>query len=440
MALNLPSFAFAPQNHDMSNLSKMVENFYKGYESARTPVKLEQEELARALQNKILGIHNQYLPGQYESNINNTNAQTGLYGAQTKLQGQHGALYEQQALDLIRKRQIIDSILAQAGLGSGGMQQGAAGNAGAQMPQIQGNAGQATAPSQQPPMGTPQQPTMQNMGQSLPAGNNVPNPAVSQLSEAIFANLMGIDAFKPIVTPDGELVQPSYFGEPKITRISEPADVKEGKKVAAGEKAKSIQKYKDEIADKYASARAQQQTLEYIIELSESDEAKSAIGPANQFLGKYSSNEEVQQMSGILDTLNKTLATDMFKAFGSRVTDNDLRFIKSQKTDLSQPFAVNGAKAKTLLALARLAEKQEAAIYENLENGDDKLKAISKAADNVNFREEMDKIKAEAKERETKKADQLYLGQYKMADIEATAKAKNMTVEQVKKELEKRGK
>lgn len=67
MPLNPTNFSRANYTPDYSGLGDMFSNYWKGYEQAQTPQKLEQEQLARQLQNQMSGeqITGQQLSNQY---------------------------------------------------------------------------------------------------------------------------------------------------------------------------------------------------------------------------------------------------------------------------------------------------------------------------------------------------------------------------------------
>lgn len=92
MALQTQNFlGFGIHKPDFSGISDLFKNYYQGYEQAQTPYKLEQERIARELQNRLsheqieqIGIQNQYLPQTLQEQIALSRAHRGLYGAQTE--------------------------------------------------------------------------------------------------------------------------------------------------------------------------------------------------------------------------------------------------------------------------------------------------------------------------------------------------------------------
>lgn len=84
MPLQTFNFMQPVMQHDLSNLGNIFGNYYKGYEQARTPHKLAQQELAQNLFNEIQKVELQYKPQKYQADIGHTNAQTGLTNQQAK--------------------------------------------------------------------------------------------------------------------------------------------------------------------------------------------------------------------------------------------------------------------------------------------------------------------------------------------------------------------
>ncbi len=61
--------AIPPQVDDWSNLGNLFGNYYKGYEMGQTPQRLKQEQLAKDLQNKLLGEQAKYYGPKAEADI-----------------------------------------------------------------------------------------------------------------------------------------------------------------------------------------------------------------------------------------------------------------------------------------------------------------------------------------------------------------------------------
>ena len=95
MPLQTFNFMQPVMQHDLSNLGNIFGNYYKGYEQARTPHKLAQQELAQNLFNEIQKVELQYKPQKYQADIGYTKAQTGHTNAQTGLTNQQARYYPQ---------------------------------------------------------------------------------------------------------------------------------------------------------------------------------------------------------------------------------------------------------------------------------------------------------------------------------------------------------
>lgn len=111
MPISLPNWA-QHETQDYGGYGSLLENALKGYQMSRMPKQIGQEEQYRELVNRLTGhqatnegIKSQYLPQEYEANIANTKAHTGLYGAQTR--GHEIANAIEQALGMKREQSNI---------------------------------------------------------------------------------------------------------------------------------------------------------------------------------------------------------------------------------------------------------------------------------------------------------------------------------------------
>lgn len=116
MPVNLPNWAQF-ETSDLGHVN-ILENALKGYEAARKPYQIRQEEEQRTLANRLLGhqgteaeIKNKYLPAKSEADIANTEAQTGLYGSQTR--GNQIKNEIEEALGMLRERENIANTRSQ---------------------------------------------------------------------------------------------------------------------------------------------------------------------------------------------------------------------------------------------------------------------------------------------------------------------------------------
>jgi len=345
----LPTFDFSrpEQTPDYSNIANLFSNYWKGYEQARTPRRLEQEELARTLQNKILGIHGDYLPGKYESEASKERAQTGLANTQNEwfpktsqaaldLNEAHKGLYgaqtresEAKVQDLFRKRQLIDAALKQAGInidGHGSNQYNPfAQNNQRAVPGIQSNNQQNAIPGQGP---------VQQQGAS---------PAV----QAILANALGIDQPKPMLNNDNALVQPNLFGgAPTITQVGPSTlETKKGEaKIHANQKA--IEKNNE------ALEKAQELDVAWdnLGQLTKNPRLKEVVGAV---AGKtFTISPELRDLEGQLDATLGRIVLDTGKDIKGAWNERDQKMVdafKPSKTDFDYRTFLGKYKASQLI-------------------------------------------------------------------------------------------
>lgn len=93
----LQTFNFGAMNtpvSDFSGLSNLFSNYYKGFEQAQTPRKLEAERLRETLMNSILGTQAKYAEPNAQANLQSQQLKNQYYGPLTEAQIQH---YKDQA-------------------------------------------------------------------------------------------------------------------------------------------------------------------------------------------------------------------------------------------------------------------------------------------------------------------------------------------------------
>lgn len=245
-------------------------------------------------------------------------------------------------------------------------------------------------------IGTPGSFNMQQ-GAGQPGGFSGNNA----LAQALAGEALGLTP-QSYLTQSGELVSQYLPGAEAFKQKVGPSF----EEVAYGtEMGKQAADYRIQNSAKYEGALGQRQTLEGLDSLINRPEFRDAVGPANQILSKYYAPEDVQEIQAQADILSKGLVVDMMKnAFGSRVTDRDLKFVQSQKPNVADPLPVFAAKVKTLLTLSDAAVKKHGLIEEYLDNGYSRKDANTMADEQVNIRQVMNDL---YKENVAKKEDQI---------------------------------
>lgn len=351
MPLNPLDFSRFQHTPDYSGIKDIFSNYYKGYELAKTPEKLKQEELARQLQNQLFGEQitgaqqaNQYNPQLWQGQLDLNQAHQGLYGAQAKE-------HELKA----RQQQMINAILEAHGIGTGG--QG--------MPQQDGvPGGQAMgAPGQ---VGAPQQ-------------GGAPN---NYLGNAVVAHALGIPQHHPHITPNGEIVSfDPLTGQPKIqSGLITPEQSAE-----MSEKGKLNAQEKNLVLSEIESSYAQEPIFNRLMEIVNTPEFYKGTGALNSRIRRLSDDPEVNAMAGELDYLLGDIVNKASKQFGARLNQSEYKALQRMKGSTSQnPYEIK-SKIELMSALNKFNREVKENYYRNLEGGMNKLDAKQEAYKNADY-------------------------------------------------------
>ncbi len=319
MPLNPTNFSRANYEPDYSGLANIFQNYYKGQELAQTPQRLEQEQLARQLQNEMFGeqitgqqLSNQYNPQLWQEQLKHSIAQRGLFGAQ----GQEHAINA-------RKQQMIADILQQA---MGGQQDGAQSGLGGMEPGMEGA-----------------------YGQNAPQGGSN-----SYLGNAVAAHALGIPQHHPQITGAGEIVSfDPLTGQPTIQGgLRTPEDIERGKKLAEHNVDAIKQNY-----DAYSSAIAQKPNLQGALKHIENPKFAQAVGPWKNVAAKYLAPDDVKELQASFSTLGKNIVTESAKSF-SRLTQQEMNWLQTVLPSPADTLPAIKGKLKTLETLRAAAEQK----------------------------------------------------------------------------------
>lgn len=396
--------------HDLSNLGNIFGNYYKGYEQARTPQRLAQEELARHLNNEIQKVDLRYKPQQYESQIGHNNALTGLTREQMKWLGPEkmaqirssqamAAEHEAKTEKLRRQQAFIQQILAEQGYGGQGGEMGM--NAQQpqlnQMPQLSGMPGGSEQPNIFGPQASQQLP-QSGMPEMAPQQGIQPQTRkpISPLAESLMAQIMGIDPIKPIVNTENELVQPSLFGgEPKITKIGPSEAEREFKKTTAGEEAKYSSAEKEATYKKIEAAHAKKPIFAELRRIVNSPEFYTGTGPVASRIRKLTNNKDVNAMAGQLNNALGTLVNTSFReAFGNRGTQGEFQAMnRLMGSSSNNPYELK-SQIDFMDAMSRFDLDVNTKYLNNLETMG-RLEARQKAYEDANYGEVTNVLKME---------------------------------------------
>ena len=226
---------------DYSGLRDMVKDYYAGQKSAVEgafrPQGL-QSEIAKRLadteqaqaQSRLLGLQSDYYPQLTQAEIAERQAHAGKYG--------------EEASGLRRTREITDAILSRYGIIGGGqgvggvpstpqLQQQASNNFGTRGQPVYGDEGVAPTQGQFDAQAQQQQQQQQQQ--------------IDPFAEAVIAKLLGIDPLKPFTNTDNEFIQPSLFGDPRVTSVGKTEKQRETEKALISANQKAMEKNTDEL-------------------------------------------------------------------------------------------------------------------------------------------------------------------------------------------------
>lgn len=417
-----------------------VTNFMQGapdpgiYGSFSKSQLAHQDLMAKELDNVFKRITNETAGEKNRADINNTKAQTGLFGEQTKWYGPksqaeiglHQAQSQKAALDAQKLKMILPYL--QQAFGGAPVQNGQ---------QSQDSLG----------LSTPSQPNFQQSGVQAQGGNIAPSAPNAQqafggqqgggmpnnaMAQAVMAEALGL---KPntFLNDNGEMVSQYLPGqEPHVQKVG--PNKYESKTME--QKAVHDQEYLTENAQRYESAVAQGRDLEIIDQMLADPRISETTGPLNQYIGKYFPDQDIQELQGTFDAVTGNLVMSMSKAFGPKFTDNDLKFVMNQKPNLADSAARNKGKTKVLRPLAKAAAEKSGLVDQYMTKFNmSRIQANQLADKDVDIRKIMDDLKKEASEAVKVVGNEMYLSKYKMSDIENTARLKGWTVEETKKRL-----
>lgn len=388
MALQTFNFMQPIHTPDYSGLANLFQNYYKGYETARTPQRIQQEELGRQLQNAILGTQAEYLPQQYESQAQLNRMHGGLYEAQTK-EHQLKAQQLQQALSLVNDY-LQQNGQAPLNIGAGAQSQPAGISQEAAM-QVPPNFISQNAPAygEGMPQEVPQQMAQQSTQQVAQTQQSPMNPAAKNLAEGIIGNIFHLPEKKVEYLKTGEaVVRNPITGEYEMTKVG-PSEEEISE---MGETGKLKAQEKEKILSNIESSYSKEPIFQELMQIVNSPEFYQGTGPVSSRVRKLTNNKEVNEMAGKLNYLLGDIVNKASKQFGNRLNKSEYQALQRMKgSDSQNPYEIR-SKVKLMYALDKFEREVNSQYYRNLNTKDpetgkpmDRLKAKEKAYKDVDY-------------------------------------------------------
>lgn len=372
MALNLPDFG-------NTNWKQPYETYQKGRNT-------EQDIITKELDNVFKRITNETAGEKNRADINNTKAQTGLFGEQTKWYGPksqaeigyHNAQASKAAQDAMETRRFLEM------LGFGGAP-------GAQGPQPTvapgANAGGGAAPSMQQPQAQGTVPASAPLAQQGQQNQEVA-PQAQLLRDAWLRHKLNTGHIQSSIGPDNRAVQfDPLTGQYKIQDVGLPSAAQlEGEKAEASETGKANAQEKEKVLNTIDSALSQQPIFDELMELVNSDEFYKGTGPVSSRIRKLTDDPKVNEMAGKLNYLLGDVVNKASKQFGARLNKSEYDALTRMKgSDSQNPYEI---KSKVLLmnALNKFTKEVNTNYYNNLKTMG-RLEAKEKAYQDSNYGE-----------------------------------------------------
>jgi hypothetical protein len=427
MPISLPNWA-QHETQDYNGYGNLLENALKGYEMARKPKQIAQEEQQRELANILLGhqgtnegIKSRYLPQEYEANIANTQAHTGLYGAQTRgldisnaIEQAYGAKKAQASLDFSKAqtgalntltplqaqelREIIqgrkntnrgtavDAQLSEMVMNllnnSGNRSQTAgATNYDDNVPYPARVMGQQGAPAQQ---------------LSQTSGNNSATPVTEM--DSIWLNnpllrgkleAMGVKGkveskYDP---KTGELIEVTTLPSGKISTKKQQI----GKTITEKERESGFAK-----SDVEAAKEANDSAKNYLAVVDPAKKVLAALnkneklskeitGPGKYQLAKYMGKKDAQELIGNIEEAHGVLVTAQAGQFKGAFRAGEQHLVERMKGSLNDPFNVLKAKTEAIIDSSNRLAQRNRIIAQNIRSGMSQEAAIDDAVSKTKF-------------------------------------------------------
>lgn len=356
-----------------SGISNFAQNLLSGYQAARAPVQMAQEEEARNLANQLSKANLEYLPQEQALNLQLLKARL----ADTSLQSQ-------------ARKQELERMQAFRNLLSG-----------SQSPMQQTNNFEETQQTRVPFSQEQMQQAFQRQRPQMQQEESVAviqegNPNLYRIDEMYRQNPQFRGDFKKLGFTESTNIKSDpttgqVFMEKKLPsgRIElqtlqvgrRPEDIARASAIA-----KSDVKQYEKANESISNLDATQNNLDYMIKtLEEHPEAKNVIGPINNWLTTYIGSSEDQLLASGLQSISGNATLSSLSELKGASSDRDLSFIKSITPTPKDQYAEFIGKTKAMSLVNKYMTKRLDLISNYINEGYSAPQAMKKARSETNL-------------------------------------------------------
>lgn len=359
-----------------TGISNFAQNLLSGYQAARAPVQMAQEEEARNLANQLSKANLEYMPQEQALNLQLLKARLADTGLQSEAR--------RQELDRMK---AFRSLLSGVG-SSAPMQQN-------QMEEQQQTRVPYSQEQMQQAFQRQQQPSAQRASDSVSVLQEG-NPSLYRIDEMYKQNPQFRGDFKKLGFTESTNIKsdPStgqVFMERKLPsgRIEletlqigrRPEDIARASAIA-----KSDVKQYEKANESISNLDTTQNNLDYMIKtLEEHPEAKNVIGPINNWLTRYIGTSEDQLLASGLQSISGNATLSSLAELKGASSDRDVSFIKSITPTPRDQYAEFIGKTKAMSLVNKYMTKRLDLISTYINEGYSAPQAMKKARSETNI-------------------------------------------------------
>lgn len=388
MAFQFINYAGIPAQGNPA-LRNLAQSLMQGYQAARLPTQIGQEEQGRALANQLKQLELQYKPQDIQTSLALRRAQ--MENAQTQAQANR--------MNLERMKKFQELIAAQT---SGADSQDAIPESstptkvpyklpeeGMQSALQDSNdipTGQYGSPLPPPTAGEKQQRVVVNQG----------NPQLHKLDELYMQHPEYRDQFEKLGFKLSRQIKQSPETGQVFSEITYPSGRVEVQSIDVGKSPMQVEREKsfgktegkiyDNALDAVQTAQGALDNLDYINDILKDNPAfKDVVGPVNNILAKWTGRPEDKELLGNLNTAVGNIVLDAAKSIKGAFTGRDLGLINSVKPNVNDFSDVFRGKLNAMRLLAETVSKRNRLIANYMRQGSDPENAIQRARKETNF-------------------------------------------------------
>ena len=220
-------------------------------------------------------------------------------------------------------------------------------------------------------------------------------PGMSPLLENLGISMMGGRPLSAYTNADNQHVQPSFFGKGTVLDQARSPEAIKGAESYASEMGKANVEAIKQNYGAYTQAINAKNGMQGMLKMLEDQELGKVVGPFwKDKAAKYLGSDRAKELQGTFNTLGKNIVTETAQAFGTRFTNQEMKWLQDILPSSSDTLPAIKGKVRTLEML-RQANEQKAVIKDQLmrQHQMDPITADQLADSQVN----LDAIKRELK-------------------------------------------